>query len=226
MKSLNAQLRAFRTSMFERAEKSVACGLAEGEAQARAEAAAATHLGNGDPAPDFALKDPHGRIHALRDYTARGPVLVVFYRGGWCPPCTLTLRAFEEIASDVRSAGGSILAMSPQKASRAAVVQESNLVSFPILIDACNRVGEAFGIVSETPEAVRRIYLKIGSNVPDENDASDWRLPRVSEFLIDTDGVIRFAHVSPVSYERTEPRDALAALRALTAKTLATADPL
>jgi len=221
MKSLNAQLRAFKSSMLERADKSVLSGLAEGEAQARAEAAAAPHLIVGDRAPDFALKDPEGKRHALKDYLSRGPVLIVFYRGGWCAPCTLTLRAFEEIAADCRRAGASILAISPQKASRAAVVAESNLVSFPILIDAGNKVAEAFGIVAEMPPILRGIYAKMGNNVPDENDATDWRLPRVSEFLVCNSGVIHLAHVSPVSYERTEPREALEAMKSLAARVLA-----
>jgi peroxiredoxin len=218
MKSLNGQLRAFKNSMLERADKSILGGLAEGEAQARAEAAAAPHLTVGDHAPDFTLSDPDGKKHRLKDYLAKGPVLIVFYRGGWCAPCTLTLRAFEEIAAECRRAGASILAISPQKASRAAVVAESNLVSFPILIDVGNKVADAFGIV------LRRIYTQMGNNVPDENDAADWRLPRVSEFLICNSGVIHLAHVSPVSYERTEPREALEAMKTLAARVLSQAE--
>jgi peroxiredoxin len=224
MKSLNGQLRAFKSSMLERADKAILCELAEGEAQARAEAASAAHLTVGDHAPDFTLSDPDGKKHRLKDYLAKGPVLVLFYRGGWSAPCTLTLRAFEDIAGDCHRAGASILAISPQKASRAAVVAESNLVSFPILIDVGNKVAAAFGIVGEIPPVLRRIYTQMGNNVPDENDAADWRLPRSSEFLICNSGVIHLAHVSPVSYERTEPREALEAMKTLSARILAGAD--
>jgi peroxiredoxin len=170
----------------------------------------------GERAPDFALGDAGGAKHRLTDYLARGPVLLLFFRGGWCPYCTLTLRAYEDIAPDILKAGGSILALSPQKASRAAMVQESNCVSFPILVDCKNRVATEYGVLGQARPMTRQVFGKLGCNIPEENNAEDWHLPRASEFLIDSGGIIRMAHVSPVSYERTEPREALAALRGLT----------
>lgn len=216
MKSLNAQLRAFKTSVFERASEETAQAMVKAEAECRADAAAATPLGVGAHAPDFTLKDSDKRQHRLSDYLARGPVLLAFFRGGWCPYCTLTLRALEEIAPDVARAGGAILAVSPQKASRASRVRENNGVSFPILVDCGNRVAEEFGVLGQAQAMTRQIFDKLGCNIPEENDAGGWMLPRASEFLIDAGGIIRLANVSPVSYQRTEPRDALAALRALT----------
>jgi len=216
MTSLNSQLRAFKTSVFERADEETARALIQAEAEYRADAASAHPLAAGDRAPAFTLADAGGAQHRLADYLARGPVLLLFFRGGWCPYCTLTLRAYEEVAPDIRAAGGAILALSPQKASRAAVVQESNCVSFPILVDCRNRVATEYGVLGQARPMTRQVFGKLGCNIPEENNAEDWMLPRASEFLIYTQGIIRMAHVSPVSYERTEPREALAALRGLT----------
>jgi peroxiredoxin len=223
MKSLNAQLRAFKVSVYDRADEETAQALAQAEAEYRADAAAASPLGLGDRAPDFTLGDADGAKHRLADYLSKGPVLLVFFRGGWCPYCTLTLRAMEEVAPAIRKAGGTILALSPQKASRAALVRESNGISFPILVDCGNRVATSFGILGQARPMTRQVFSKLGCNIPEENSAEDWMLPRASEFLVDTTGIIRLAHVSPVSYERTEPADAVAALRALTAKSFAAA---
>ena len=222
MRSLNAQLRAFKTSVFDRADEETARALRQAEAEYRADAAAAHPLGVGDRAPDFILSDAEGSQHGLAEYLARGPVLLLFFRGGWCPYCTLTLRAYEELAPEIRQAGGAVLALSPQKASRAAVVQESNCISFPILVDCKNRVATEYGVLGQARPMTRQVFGKVGCNIPEENNAEDWLLPRASEFLIDTSGIIRMAHVSPVSYERTEPREALAAVRAL-AKAMANA---
>ncbi len=216
MRSLNTQLRAFKTSVFDRADEETARALIQAEAEYRADAALAHPLAVGDRAPAFKLADSGGGPHSLTEYLARGPVLLLFFRGGWCPYCTLTLRAYEEIAPDILRAGGAILALSPQKASRAALVQESNCISFPILVDCKNRVATDYGVLGQARPMTRQVFGKLGCNIPEENNAEDWMLPRASEFLIDTDGTIRMAHVSPVSYERTEPRDALAALRGLT----------
>jgi peroxiredoxin len=216
MKSLNTQLRAFKTSVYDRADEATARALKQAEAEYRADAATAHHLAAGDRAPDFTLSDAEGNQHRLSQYLARGPVLLLFFRGGWCPYCTLTLRAYEEIAPDIREAGGAILALSPQKASRAAVVQESNCVSFPILVDCRNRIAAEYGILGQAQPMTREVFGRLGCNIPEENNAEDWLLPRASEFLVDTAGIVRLAHVSPVSYERTEPKEALAALRELT----------
>ena len=215
MKSLNAELRAFKTSVFARVDEETARALIQCEAEYRADAAAAHPLGVGDRAPDFALSDGDGAYHRLTEHLSRGPVLLVFFRGGWCPYCTLTLRALEDAAPEFKRAGGAILALSPQKASRAALVRESNGVSFPILVDGSNRVAAEYGVLGQARSMTRQVLAKLGCNIPEENDGGDWHLPRASEFLIDTDGTIRMANVSPVSYERTEPRDALAALRGL-----------
>ena len=223
MKSLNAQLVAFKTSVFERADKETARVLRELEIEYRADAAKAKSLTVGDRAPDFTLSGADGKRHHLADYAAQGPVFVLFFKGGWCPYSTLTLRAWEGIAPEIRRAGGSILAISPQKISRAALVQESNGVSFPILSDSCNKIGDAFGIVSALKPMSRDLLIKLGCDLTDENCSGDQQLPRAAEFLIDRGGIIRFAHVSPVHFERTEPRDALAALRTLTRETMAPA---
>jgi peroxiredoxin len=216
MKSLNTQLRAFKTSVFDRADEEMRRALMQAEAEYRADAADAHPLGVGDPAPDFTLGDGDGHRHRLGDYIARGPVLLVFFRGGWCPYCTLTLRAYEEAAPDFRRAGGAILAVSPQKASRAVMVRESNGASFPILVDGGNGTASRYGVLGQARAVTRQVLAKFGCNIAEENNAEDWLLPRASEFLIDTDGAIRMAHVSAVSYERTEPQDALDALLALT----------
>ena len=202
MKSLNTQLRAFKTSVFDRADSDTARALIQAEAEYRADAAAGHPLTVGEKAPDFVLSDAEGAKHHLTEYLGRGPVLLLFFRGGWCPYCTLTLRAYEEIAPEIHKAGGSILAISPQKASRAALVQESNGITFPILIDCKNGVATEFGVLGQARPMTRQVFGKLGCNIPEENNAEDWLLPRASEFLIDTDGTIRLAHVSPVSYER------------------------
>ncbi|MCB8878694.1 AhpC/TSA family protein [Acidisoma cellulosilytica] len=221
MKSLNAQLAAFKMSVFERADKDTARVLRELEAEYRADAAKAKSLTVGDRAPDFTLDGADGERHQLANYAAQGPVFVLFFKGGWCPYSTLTLRAWEDIAPAIRRAGGSILAVSPQKISRAALVQENNGVSFPILGDSCNKVGDAFGIVSNVKPMSRDLLTKLGCDLTDENCSGDLRLPHAAEFLVDGEGIIRFAHVAPVHFERTEPRDALAALLSLRAKAMA-----
>lgn len=217
MQSLNAQLLAFKSSVFDRADAATARALCQAEKEAREEAALAAPLGVGDRVPDFALKDAEGKMHSLSRELAKGPVFILFFKGGWCPYSTLTLRAWEDVAHDIRAAGGTILAISPQKASRAQQVRENNNVSFPVLIDCQNKLAKAFGVLADVRPLTREILIRLGCDVSDENDDASWSLPRAAEFMIGPDGVIRMAHVSPVHFERLEPQDGLVALRALSA---------
>jgi len=145
----------------------------------------------------------------------------LFFKGGWCPYSSLTLRAWEDVAATVRKNGGRVLAISPQKPSRAALVRESNGVSFPVLADCGSKVAEAFGVATQAKPIAREILAKMGCNLPEENDGDVWSLPRASEFLIGSDGIIRLAHVSAVYFERLEPQEGLEALRRAKAESLA-----
>jgi peroxiredoxin len=220
MKSLNAQLLAFKASVFDRADRETARNLKDAEANYRRDTVQATHLTIGDRAPDFVLGGVDGKRHQLHNYVIHGPVFVLFFRGGWCPYSALTLRAWEVIADDVRRAGASILAISPQKISRAALLRDCHGVSFPILADCGNKVAQSFGVLAQVSALSRELLIKIGCNLCEENTDGSWALPRASEFLIDQDGIIQFAQVWPVHFERTEPSEALATLRALQAKAL------
>lgn len=221
MKSLNAQLLAFKSSVFDRADAETAQALRKLEAEARAETAEGVGLKVGERAPDFTLRDSEGKFHSLASYIAQGPVFVLFFKGSWCPYSSLTLRAWEDIAAEVRRAGGRILALSPQKPQRIGLARDSNGVSFPLLADCGNKVAGSFGVATEAKPAIRSILAKVGCNLPEENEGDVWSLPRAADFLIGSDGIVRFAHVSPVYFERLEPREALAALRHLQAETLA-----
>lgn len=220
MKSLNAQLQAFKSSVFDRADADTAKALRQLEAESRAETTQAGGLSVGDRAPDFTLKDCEGQPHHLAKYLSQGPVFVLFFKGSWCPYSSLTLRAWEDIAAQIRSAGGRVLGISPQKPQRLGAARECNGVSFPVLADCGNRVAAAFGVATQAKPIARELLARVGCSLPEENEGDVWSLPRAAEFLIGGDGLIRLAHISPVYFERLEPREGLEALRRLRAETL------
>src|SRR6185437_1429159 len=74
----------------------------------------ASALKQGDVAPDFALPDTHGHVIALSTLLDRGPVVISFYRGGWCPFCNLELRGLQRVLPEIVRMGASLVAISPQ----------------------------------------------------------------------------------------------------------------
>ena len=71
-------------------------------------------VGVGARAPEFTLPDAGGTKVALADLLTNGPVVLAFYRGGWCPYCNLELRALQAALPEIEAAGGTLVAISPE----------------------------------------------------------------------------------------------------------------
>lgn len=172
-------------------------------------------LSVGDRAPDFTLRNAFGRPVSLAHILARGPLILSFYRGNWCPFCNLELRAYQRLIGDIRAAGGDFVAISPQTPDRSLTISQKNALVFEVLSDPANQTAKAFGITHAVPEIVRRIVASFGGGLATYNGGHDEDLPVPATFVIDRDGWIVDAHVDPDFRNRLEPSDALAALRGL-----------
>jgi peroxiredoxin len=174
----------------------------------------------GEQAPDFTLPDTAGRPVALSELLPTGPTIVTFYRGGWCPYCNLELRAYQALLPELTAAGVNLVAISPQRVDAALATIEKAELDFPVLTDLGNVVASGFRIVHPLAADVRAIYGRSGHDLAtvesDSGPDSEVTLPLPATFVIDRDGVVRFAFVSPDYTERAEPSEVLAAARALT----------
>jgi peroxiredoxin len=182
----------------------------------------------GDKAPDFELPDATGRQVRLSELLREGPVVLAFYRGEWCPYCNLTLRTWQERLGDLTSAGGRLVAISPQRPSNALSITEKHELTFPVLSDESQDVIRAFKLHFDLPPMLKDLYGNAwgldltqqnadGSwlDLTQQNADGSWSLPVPGTFVIDRDRRIRFAFV-PADYRvRAEPDDAVAALRSL-----------
>lgn len=190
------------------------------EAEARAlleDNTALLSLQTGEIAPDFSLPDTSGHLVQLSDLLVRGPVVVTFYRGGWCPHCGGYLRDLERAIDEFYSAGINVLAISPQNQAHSAETAERLDLSFTVLSDAENAVARQFGLVFQLPESFRRAYEVLGINLPVFNDSTRFELPIPATYVIDTDRTIAYAVVDPDYTRRPDPREILSAIDRLQA---------
>ncbi|HEY7075293.1 MAG TPA: peroxiredoxin-like family protein [Solirubrobacteraceae bacterium] len=167
----------------------------------------------GDRAPGFRLPDAGGGEVALDDLLVEGPVVLVFYRGGWCPYCNLQLAAFQSRLADIRAAGAQLVAVSPQTPDQSLTVAERHGLEFPVLSDAGNAVARDYGLVFTQGEAATATSRGLGIELADFNGDDSNTLPAASTFVIGKDGVVRFASVSGDYRWRVGPDEVLAALR-------------
>ncbi len=208
---LAEQLAMFRAAMMDRMTPADAGVLRDAEAALAAAGADMPQAGS--PAPDFTLPDQHGRPVRLADHQALGPVVVLFIRGGWCPFCTMLLRAWADALPALQDAGGDLLAISPQPVPACGGVAERDLLPYPVLSDRGGAVARAYGVAWDVPESARALHLRLGHDLPVLNGDGTWRAPLPATFIA-ARGRIVLAHPERVAAQRLDPADVIAAVRA------------
>ena len=122
----------------------------------------------GDHAPEIVLPDAHGRPLDVATLLAKGPVIVTFYRGGWCPYCNLELRAYQAVLPRIIAAGARLVAISPEKPDDTVSTAEKNALTFPVLSDIGQKVGKAFGLVYSFTDELRTVYDGFKLDIPEK----------------------------------------------------------
>ncbi|MGA3267978.1 MAG: peroxiredoxin-like family protein [Verrucomicrobiota bacterium] len=164
----------------------------------------------GQEAPDFILPDSGGREVRLYGELELGPVVLVFFRGGWCPFCTTYLRGFQLILPGLQTAGMRLLAVSPQLPDGSLLTREANGLEFPLLSDVGNRVARRYGVACQLPEKLIGLHGKLGLCLALANGIGGCReLPFPATFVIDTDRRIRRSLVDLDYVRRAGPKKVL-----------------
>jgi len=167
----------------------------------------------GDKAPAFTLNDPDGNAVSSAALLAKGPLVVSFYRGVWCPYCNMELQALQEALPAFQALGANLVAISPQTAVNSRKSVRQNALGFPILSDTHNDVAAAFGLRFALPDYLVELYQGLKNDLPSFNGDPSWTLPMPARYVIGQDGTILYAEVNPDYTRRPEPEDMLPALR-------------
>jgi peroxiredoxin len=171
----------------------------------------------GDLAPQFTLLDPDGKQVSSRELLARGPLVISFYRGVWCPYCNLELQALQEALPEIAGRGASLVAISPQTAANSRKSQRDNKLGFPILSDVRSEVANAFGIRFALPDYLVETYKTFKNDLPAFNNDPSWVLPMPARYVIGTDGIVAYSEVNPDYTQRPDPGELLPVLDRLKA---------
>ena len=126
-------------------------------------------VGVGDKAPAFTLAGTGGRQYSLDDYAGR-PVVLVFYPGDDTPVCTKQLNTYNNGLEQFTELGAQVLAISAQDVGSHERFSSKHGFEFPLLADPDKVVAAAYGTLGP-----------IG-------------FPRRSVFIVDGDGIVRYAH--------------------------------
>lgn len=169
----------------------------------------------GQPAPDFTLPDAAGQPVTLSELLANGPVVLVFYRGNWCPYCHVQLRAYGQALSDFQQLNATLVAVSPQTPDRTALTAEEKDLRFPVLSDRGNTVARQYGLAYQVGDAVYHALHGVGIDLATFNGDDSGELPLTGTFVIAQDGTIAWAATEADFKQRPDPAVLLEALASL-----------
>lgn len=168
----------------------------------------------GDKAYDFTLKNALNKSVTLYDQLKTGPVVLTWYRGGWCPYCNITLHALQDKLPEFKKEGATLLALTPELPDNSLSTSEKNELEFTVLSDVKNTVGKQYGVVFTLTDDVATIY-NAGFGLNKVNGDTSNQLPLAATYVIDTNGTITYAFLDADYTQRAEPLEILSALKQL-----------
>ncbi len=163
----------------------------------------------GQPVPVFTLPDQLNRDVNSSELIKEGPVVISFYRGSWCPYCSLELHALQASLDDIVARGANLVAISPQLPDESLNTAEKYELKFPVLSDVGNKVARQFGLVFTLSEHIRPIYKSAGVDLPASNGTDTFELPVPGTFIINKQGVISAEFVNADYKQRMDPNEIL-----------------
>ena len=145
-------------------------------------------------APDFKAKDQNGNEIVLRDVRKKGPVVLLFYRGYWCPYCSKELQKLEDSLSLIKEKGAQIIAVTPEKQEGISKTLEKTKASYSIITDEEMKIMKAYDVAyqvdAKTVSRYKMANIDLAANNGQKPDAI--YLPITAVYIISKDGEIKY----------------------------------
>jgi peroxiredoxin len=187
---------------------------AQAVAELKQQQVAANILPADAKAPAFELQDHNGKTISSSDLLATGRLVLCFIRGRWCPFCVGQMEAMNLVVPDIKRAGATLVAISPQTVKQSDFMHDQHKLRFPLLSDMGNKVARQFGLTYRVPTPQEAVYRQAFVNLPFTNGDDSWELPIPATYILDRDGTIIFASSNEDYTERPEPSEILNVLSA------------
>jgi len=163
--------------------------------------------------PPFILPDENGRMVGLAELIERGPAVVTFHRGHWCPYCRISINTLARAQSRMDALGARMVAIVPEKAPFAAEMKFDSNVRFPILSDIDNGYAMSLNLAIWIGGEMRDMMVGLGRDLPRYQGSDSWMLPIPATFVVGQDGCIKARFLDPDYRRRAAVEDLIAALR-------------
>jgi peroxiredoxin len=165
----------------------------------------------GEVMPPFILPDEAGRLVSLESLISRGPAIVMFYRGHWCPYCRLNVSAVIRAQDQIEALGGRIVAIMPETQKYAERFKSDSGAPFPVLTDLDNGYALSLNLAIWLGSEIQQLLSYL--DLSDFHGNDGWVLPIPATFVVGRDGLVTTRFVDPDFRKRMEIDDLIAAVR-------------
>ena len=169
----------------------------------------------GQQFPDSELLNADSKAQSLHKLAEGQNMVIVFYRGEWCPYCNTHLKFLEKSHADFSKAGATVVAISPDKPEFALSAKSKNKLGFEVLSDSDNKLAKSIGIVFKLEEELKKVYQAFGIDLVKNQGNNTWELPLAATFVLDKQKKVAWRFVDIDYKKRATPEDILAALKVL-----------
>ena len=168
----------------------------------------------GQKAIHFVLPNHEGKLISLAELLEKGPVVLTFYRGSWCPYCNLQLKALQSRLAEIHALGAQLIAISPQVPDGSLSKNEIDEMDFIVLSDQDAEIASQYGIAWKVPEFIaEHMRVDRGLDLESINNGNGTILPIPATFIIGKNGIISWRFVDVDYRTRSEPEDIIKALK-------------
>lgn len=213
--SLSAELEKYKAAFIEKAPQEIQNIMATATENLTASGILDTLPKVGDTLTGFSLPDHNSQQTESADLLKKGPLVITFYRGGWCPYCNLELKAYQDHLSEIHKLGANLVAITPELPDSSLSTIEKNQLEFLVLSDTQSNYAKALGVVFSLAEELRPIYKNFGIDLEKHNGSGQFELPIPVTLVVDQEGIIRYISADTDYTVRPEPKAVIELLQTL-----------
>jgi peroxiredoxin len=147
-----------------------------------------------ESAPAFAAKDQYGKEVSLKALLAKGPVVMLFYRGQWCPFCNKQLSAMQDSIAFITTKGATVLAITPEAPENISKTVEKTKATYSVLFDEGLKIMKSYKVAFEVEASVIEKYKGYGIDFNVANGSNGANLPVPAVYVIDKAGKITYRY--------------------------------
>lgn len=170
-------------------------------------------LSAGTAAPVFNALDANNNTFSLETALEQGPVVLIFYRGFWCPVCNKHLSKIQDSLKLIEEKGAKVIAISPEKPEYLGKMEKKSGAEFTLLYDEGYKISDAYDVTFKPVKATLITYnTMLGAKLKKTHSDDSQRLPIPATYVIDKSGTITWRQFNPDYKKRSNVADILEAL--------------